>query len=364
MPFVHLANTNFEFELAQNSPSAASLVQSWSQHPLCLQLQFLPLLYGEPEDWIAVTGYPSQSFLDQLSSLEWHRQSKWPRLVLLDEPKSFEGLTCQAWGASRSIQEWAKTRQISYPAPENWDMIRQVNSKTYSFLYRSLDEAALLSDERDLKDWLKQVPGKKVLKTCFGLSGKGNRIIDGDTPFKSLIAFCLREWKEGRPVIAEPWVDRCFDFSTQWFLSSEGSSQLIGSTVFETNPSGTYLGTLAGSEEILFGDFLPFLQAHKEAVQPILKDLACKGFFGYLGIDALLYRSKDQKVCLYPVVEINARQTMSLVALRMQRKWFEDQPIRLEFALQSDKRPSLLPLTLPSSGIQFKRKLVLSLKAR
>ncbi len=61
-------------------------------------------------------------------------------------------------------------------------------------------------------------------------------------------------------------------------------------------------------------------------------DVAKLGFFGFIGADALLYRHlENQSICLYPLVEINGRQTMSLVALRLQKRICPRQILRLAF---------------------------------
>ncbi|CUI15874.1 conserved hypothetical protein [Candidatus Protochlamydia naegleriophila] len=364
MKAVHLANTDFEFELANlhNQP----LARQWSRNALCMQLQFLPLLYAAQGDLVAVAAFPSQLFLDALQNVSWRKGVELPSLAHLDGMEPFRGHNCLSWGSSQQVQRWAKEREMIYYAPTDWQMIKEINSKSFSFRYTSLEDAALITSAQELSAWLKQVPGSKVLKTCFGLSGKGNRVVHQEAPLQGLLNFCEKEWNEGRPVVAEPWLDRCFDFSTQWMIHPDGQCRLLGSTVFETDPHGAYLGTLVGPDNLLFGPLLCHLNAHLKAAQEALKDLFEKGFFGHVGIDALLYRCpKSLQIKLYPIVEINARQTMSLVALRLQQRWFPDQVIRLAFAPSEDPRPALLPLEVYTKDSQnpirtFKRKLVLS----
>lgn len=363
-PAVHLANTDFEFELAH--PSANNPIkESWMQHPLCLQLQFLPLLYAGPQDIVAVTAFPSPAFMDGLRQLPWRRQEELPRLILLEEHKPFLGLPCLSWGPSRRVNEWAQQRDMTYHVPTDWNMIRDINSKAFSFCYSTLPEAALLRSQQELENWLTHVSGPKILKTCFGLSGIGNRLIQSNEKAEKVLSFCLKEWEEGRPIVAEPWLDKCFDFSTQWWISAQGSCELLGATVFETSPHGVYGGTRAGPAKELFGSFYPFLEDHIGIIKPLLHDLLQRGFFGFVGVDALLYRCPiSQEIKLYPIVEINARQTMSLVALRLQQRYFPERIIRLHFTAQAEGAFSLLPLHLYTQEEQlertFKRKLILS----
>src|SRR4029077_4071668 len=173
------------------------------------------------------------------------------------------GKKCLSWGPSRQVQKWAEARQMNYAMP-HWNIACLVNSKAFSFRYTCLLEAALLYNEQALLDWLREVPGPKVLKTSFGLSGRGNWRIDDFSPSPELLIFCHKEWQQKRPMIGEPWLDRLYDFSTQWLIHPDKQIEWIGATRFETDAQGTYQGTLAGPEEILFSSFKSFLQMHRQ----------------------------------------------------------------------------------------------------
>ncbi len=358
---VHITNTNVEFEFSQ--PSLLSLEQSWSRYPLCLQLQFLPLLYAKPDDVVAVTALPKSDFLAALQQTGWWPEGL-PHLALLQEVDPFYGKKCCSWGPSRQVQAWAVARHMTYDLPRDWQTICLVNSKAFSFRYTCLTESALLSNEQELRGWLWKTEGPKILKTCFGLSGKGNRRIDDTSPSAEILAFCHKEWRQERPLIGEPWLDRLYDFSTQWFIHPNQQIEWIGATRFETDIHGTYQGTLAGPENILFASLESFLQQHRQIAQKVLSDIAAMGFSGSVGIDALLYRHPStQAICLYPLVEINARQTMSLVALRVQQHLCPRQILRLTFQQNGSFQPSLLPDQLVDSKgkiVSFRRRLTAS----
>lgn len=343
---VHIANTDVEFEFSRHGMQ--TIDASWSRHSLCLQLQFLPLLTADPEDWVAVTAEPPVEYLDALQQLDWWKQGL-PRLVSLQNCPPSPGLNCVSWGPSKQVEAWAHQRQLNYSIPHDWEMVRLVNSKIFSFRYSTLPEAALLHNEKELHQWVNAFEGAKILKTCFGLSGHGNRRIDEAIISPELKAFCEREWQQGRPLIAEPWLDRILDFSTQWMIHQNRSIELIGTTRFETDAQGVYQGTWAGPEEILFDGDRSFLGQHKVTALKALEEMASLGFFGPVGVDALLYRcSKTGSQCLYPVVEINGRQTLSLVGLRLQRKHCPEQRLRLAFNLELTSLPLLLPQKLVS----------------
>lgn len=350
---VYVANTNVEFECATSS--LLSLEKSWSQHPLCLQLQFLPLLFAQSDDIVAVTALPNSNYLKSLEQTGWWQAKQLPQLIPMKEIEPFYGKRCCSWGPSRQVQAWAEARHMNYSLPQSWQVICLVNSKAFSFRYTTLSEAALLYNEEELLIWLKDTSGPKILKSCFGLSGQGNRYINDASVSSEILVFCRKEWQQKRPLIGEPCLNRLYDFSTQWCIHQNQQIEWIGATRFETDLQGQYLGTLAGPEEILFASFKSFLQEHKKYAQKALEDIAKMGFFGFIGIDALLYRdAHTQDICLYPIVEINGRQTMSLVALRLQKNICPHKILRLTF------QPKTIPQTtlLPTQLVNFKGKIV------
>ena len=338
---IHLANTDVEFEYAH--PSKFSFGRSWSLHPLCLQLQYLPLLYAKADDLVAVTEYPDDAYLSGLKQSGWWPEGL-PRMVLLDSSESLEGMCCLSWGPSRQVEAWAAERGIQYAFPPDWNNVRLVNSKAFSFRFSTLSDAALLANEQELVHWLEKTNGPKVIKTCYGLSGLGNRRTDGPKATDALLSFCRKEWANKRPVVGEPWLDRIRDFSTQWKIHQGGYIEWMGATRFEADAHGIYQGTLAGPEELLFGLLEMFLEQHRQYVLKALKEVAAKGFFGSIGFDALLYRDPDNhSTCLYPLVEINGRMTMSLVALLLQKRICPDRVLKLSFNRSGDAFTSLLP---------------------
>lgn len=358
MANVYLANIDFEFELA--NPQTLPIKQCWERHLTCLQLQFLPLLYTSPNDLVAVSSLPDPSYLNTLQQL---LNSPLPTLIRLVEMEPFYKQTCLSWGPSQQVDGWARQRKMNYSIPSDWSMVKKINSKAFSVNYSPFEESALIDSYPALKDWLNSFPGAKVLKTCFGLSGLGHLIIDERTAEEKIVAFCNKEWRAGRPIIGEPWLNRIFDFSTQWFLHKDGMVELLGSTVFETNPSGGYLGTLAGPENLIFHSYLPYLHEHIHIVRSMLRDIHELGYFGHVGVDALLYKwPQNDEVFLYPIVEINGRQTLSYVALRIQQLKFPNQIIRLSYKGCTGELTSLLPAQLSNEKgkvFSFNRKLVI-----
>lgn len=248
-------------------------------HLVVLGLQFLPLLYAHPEDKILVSALP---------------ENPDSRLCLIDAPP--EGFSIEDWGPSLAITSWAKEHQIPYSIPD-WELVRTINSKVFSFTESpKLPGAKLLKSQEEIEAWIETTAGPKVLKSPFGTAGRGQIL----QPSVNRLYNC--------PMIGEPWVERVLDFSTQW-----QSGKLIGVTVFENEANGSYKGTHEGRVEQWA------LDEHLSIAYPLIEKLVKMGYSGHVGIDAFIYLWKQEKR-VQPVVEINARKTMSWAALQLPQK--------------------------------------------
>lgn len=325
---LHIANTFLEWELETNPK--LSLREAFYQHEIFLQLQFLPILFADLDDRVLIT--------DSINS---------PRYFTLDDqiPSDF---TIESWGYSQLIAKWADEKGLRYPMPD-WEVVKEVNSKRFSFEHsRKLPGAALLFNTSDAEAWLKSFPGPKVLKTCFGVSGKGHLIIDENR--ERTEKFLQEEWNKDLPVIAEPWVIRDLDFSTQWYIHKDRKIDYLGATICQNDARGKYQSNTVGNLTI------SHLEQHKNEVTPILKTMAHKGYFGNVGIDAMVYHSQ-----LHPVVEINARKTMGYAALYYQQKHHPSSTVRFSYTrANAGYLPNFLVLK-NNRKVHFSRNLVIDI---
>ena len=341
MRLLHIANTDLEFELSGQTD--LPLQKALRRNPIVHQLQFLPLLYREKEEGIGVTDLPSDGPACQLLS---------------DAQIPYDQI--ESWGPSKCIAEWAKKRGLIYHMPA-WDVVKTVNSKAFSFEQtKPLPGGELIFSWDHLMQWIQKVDGPKVLKTCFGLSGQGHLLLPAAE--EKIKAFAEKEFQEARPLIAEPWVMRKLDFSTQWIIEQDQSILYVGSTLLQSDAKGRYSGTIIGSEEKIFGSYFNQLQRHKEAAMYTLKKMAALNFYGNVGIDAMIWGSD----VLHPIVEINARKTMGWIALQIRKRLFPNQTIQVSYEAIKEER-GLLPegFIKPNGEVKrFKRNLYVDVLAQ
>lgn len=302
----YTANIFFEDEIEGR---VKNLAEAFSINPLFKELQFLPLLYLSDHEVL----FTNKSY---------------EKTRLIDDAK--ETGILRSWAASKILSEWAAVKGLVYDMP-SFECAKRINSKLWT--YRNLKKESIVFSEKELP-----ASGNWVLKTDQGFAGRGHCIFHEK---KAAVSFAKQEWKKGVGVILEPWRDRVLDFSSQWLISKQGKIQLLGLTKCLNTPSGVYLGTEAGDEQAMFGKWLPFALEHIEFCKDYLQIVAKEGFFGNLGVDAMVYKDSKNRFILDPVLEVNARMTMSAAILLYHQKRGGRQVTTVHYG--ASKCPGLLP---------------------
>ncbi|MES2199281.1 MAG: hypothetical protein V4489_03855 [Chlamydiota bacterium] len=327
-------NPFFEEELFS---SASSIKEYLSRHLVYLQLHYLSCLLAEESALLVFL--PEEGYLDRIERLGITP----PSIIPFKSPLQ-KKCTLSSWGPSLLLAKWAKEQDCVYKIP-NWDLVKRVNGKDFSFdLGPKLLGAELLSSEEEIIRWYHAVKGPKVLKTLYGVSGRGHCIMYKENEEEIALQFFRREKARAFSVLAEPWVERVLDFSSQWYIDEGGLISYLGSTICENSPRGIYRKSLIGPVDLLFKENQEFLEEHLAYAKKALEKMQALSFFGPVGFDAMLYKHpQTDKVTLHPVVEINARRTMGWAALRLYEKLKWDGLASFSYELKKTGRESFLP---------------------
>lgn len=321
MPTLHIANTQFEWELKNRS----DLRNSFSAHPLHTQLQFLPFLYAPPEDSVLLFHQPVGDYFEHLRQIRPHL----PKAVYYDALNLENIHTIESWGASAAIEKWAQQNQLFYPSPAI-SIAKKVAAKSFSFAHTpKLKRGVALHNKNTLLPWLEEDFWPKVIKTNYETAGRGNLILPCKTAlhYEEILKFCQQEWANGLPVIGEPWVKRAIDFSTQWQIDS--SILFMGATIMECNQRGSYRKSIITQKT-------PFdLATHKQMAMPLLEKILKLGYFGPIGIDGFTFSSGQH------ITEVNPRKTMGWVALKLSQNLHSE--LSIEMTSPNEAKCPLLP---------------------
>ncbi|NLL14668.1 MAG: hypothetical protein GX267_14790 [Fibrobacter sp.] len=176
--------------------------------------------------------------------------------------------------------------------------------------------------------------GDLVVKPTFGGSGYGFRIIK-----KGEKGFCQKEIetliKHGGVVI-EPWCKRVYDFSSSITIQKNGSISSIRHQRSVSNMHGAFIGIYLAPEDPVIEKYVSI---QEKAVRNAAQALSDQGYFGPAGFDSFAYIDIDGKERVAPVIEINARHSMSDVAHAVRKRYAPDK--YCFFRLMSKKRCNL-----------------------
>ncbi|MEJ2853343.1 MULTISPECIES: DUF3182 family protein [unclassified Saccharothrix] len=153
--------------------------------------------------------------------------------------------------------------------------------------------------------------GRVVVKEPLGVSGRGMVVLDSRERADRLVRMLSRRSEAALDLVVERWIDRAADLNYQ-FVVSRG-----GEVAFETVKRAVVEGGVHKGHE-----FPPALPDHVEpelraAAELIGRELFAAGYYGVVGVDALLAEDGT----LHPCLEINARFNMATYQSRVAERF-------------------------------------------
>ena len=309
------------------------------------ELSTLPWILAHHDDIVLTDKIPSQQFTDQLESAGFSLPTFRTIESSISDPAflSTEIGFLFPWGWSPAVHKLISplksgccTEFINSPVADWYDIHRELYSRKSALsilrsIVKEYKSDALLSID-DLPEIcmtheqiiaLQQKWGKVIVKAPWSSSGRGLQILrpnEYNQTNKQVISGYL---KQQGFVVVEPWHNKVLDLSFQFFSIGNGIIEFRGLTSFSTDHLGRYVGNFI---QELPSDLSPelneFLQENLPSVkQVLLQELTSSNYstdyYGWLGVDALIFESFDGKLKIHPCLEINCRFTMGAIALSL-----------------------------------------------
>lgn len=340
LPDIYFFNPTCEPAIANGSPyyTAPARLRKFEED-LC----YLPIWLAEENDYILIQGSLVPEYHKKLKDLGFEVPSiiKIEEALLdeawLNEPKG----RLKAWGYSPAVHQLFKPILPSFS-----DEFRNSAISTWQFRHKNL--FSRLTGIEILKNMIAELPvpwlvdltnvpdicstleeiylkvalhSKAVVKTPWSSSGRGLLLFPNPDLKKKNDEVLSGMLKQQGFVTVEPWLNKLTDISFQ-FLILNGQPKYMGRTFFETDPKGRYLRNYLtdGTElSVETADFLA--ETHSQVIEMLLLNLAKSDYGryyeGWVGVDALIFKSDDGQLKLHPVVEVNGRFTMGAIALKL-----------------------------------------------
>lgn len=158
--------------------------------------------------------------------------------------------------------------------------------------------------------------GPYLLKDPFGVSGKGNLLIDSEAMQRRITEHLHKQEVNGLRVqfLLEPLLPKVTDFSSHWFIRENGMTEFI-SVQRMMNHQQNYSGSIKADEA--FTGMLKnagYFTVMEKALRALVED----GYHGFVCFDSMILEGGE----VLSIVEINARKSMGLINAYLD-KWSE-----------------------------------------
>ncbi len=229
-----------------------------------------------------------------------------------------EGAVLEPFAVLPGTQHAARRHRMSTHLPDE-QTVRKVNTKTYSITMRdrlSLPNVGIaVSGVTEMLQTGQQLleRGSFLIKDEYGVSGKGNQLVDNERTLRRLAGYLESGRNKDRTIrfVLEPYLDRETDFSCQFNIDPEGEISIL--SVQQLVNNGFAFGESHSPGPMLLEKLER--ESYWELMHNIGKELYADGYHGDVCVDSMLLRDGT----LAPLVEINARKSMSLIKHQVDR---------------------------------------------
>lgn len=314
MSTLHIFNPSHDESLAANTPyyTASKTAQILERDLACL-----PSWWGQKDDYVLL---PGNHVLDggELNGCYLVTNPCWEKISKV----------CP-WGWDSAVVLRLKKLgcpQKLLPSDECVDMTRRLSCRktTKNFLennvfkhHHIIGRSWWVADVDDIMEILEGCTAVMV-KAPWSCSGRGVFKVS-----RRNLEVCrsriLKIIKQQGAVEVEPFYEKELDFALEFEMDGT-ELRYLGMSVFKTAGIGGYAGNVVADENQLQG-YIPLslrksLNEISKEVQTKLQTLLVHKYKGYVGVDMMIVK-ENGGLFVHPCVEINFRQTMGLVALRL-----------------------------------------------
>jgi len=271
------------------------------------------------------------------------------------------------WGWTSELAGEARKRHPEGHRPDV-AVVRHVNSRAYRVeLERELSPyftgSQVLTSTEEFATLLKPVSpnAKWVLKANWGMSGREQWRGQGQEISEACANWLRARLARQGVVVWEPWLESLAEVGIQCEIPVAGPVEFMGLTESVVDAFGQFAGCWVQG--------VPEAAWHGQAIEQALRAAAFvqkAGYFGPLGIDAMLFRNLEGELCLRPLQDLNARWTMGRIALGWrrllqpaERAFWSHLPNSPPVFLSLTRRLSLAPPFLGSSPLQRRTELLI-----
>lgn len=341
-PKVYIFNPTCEYAVANGG-------KHWQPNKVLRKMEAdlctLPFILANPSDIVVVNRLPNEDYIKNLCKTEISppQFECMEELMKKAEKKALTIERLLPWGWSPAIhhhltplKKYCTSDFLNSPVA-NWKHeYREIYSKKFAlgilkqvlkemnsehFLPKKLLPEICTTQhdfERLLSRWV-----KLMVKAPWSSSGRGLQPVTKTPVHEKVWEKLMGIIHEQGFAIAEPYLDKVFDLAFQ-FEMVKGKINYLGTSYFQTDKKGQYKQNyLNGLPNEIGPKLKSFIEESAPGVIQSLKSniensQLSELYEGYFGVDALIFRNNKNELCMNPCLEINVRQNMGLLSLKIQ----------------------------------------------
>jgi hypothetical protein len=347
MPQLHLFNPGHEMEVLRGK---SHYTPPYTVQKMAADLELLPIWYGGAGSFTLVRNVKSSQFVSSLPK-EFRPHLSSPMILNLmmkelykrrkagEKPK-LPPLTSSFWGISpRSIATFNELKQVGMDieVPEWKDEYTKLTGRQTAVeslqrlqeifpITPAIKIPEFFSDIDKIKEYAAKNTPPFVIKTPYSSSGRGLYWLQENQPDSRAVSWINGALKKQEVVSIEPALDKTMDFAVEFYSDGNGEVKYAGLSIFETQAQGQFVGCMLGDQTLLLQRLNEYISPEDylflvEQVRRVLQEQLGSLYTGFMGVDMMIYKTKDENYAIHPFIELNLRYTIGLVAMQFSRQF-------------------------------------------
>jgi hypothetical protein len=308
------------------------------------ELAFLPAWQANAEDFVLIDSDLPEDFVEDIACFK----SRLPKgisqkTLAADVPELFNQ-TIRLWGITPQAIHLFDTINDVYHlnliVPQWYDVYKELNSRYFAkqCLEYIISRSNSIADDivpqffeclEDIEEYVCKNNDRRLLaKAPYSSSGRGLLWLPQGELTRTERQILHGHLKKQGAISVEKVLDKRLDFAME-FLCCNKRAEYEGLSLFYTNEKGAYTGNFIGSQHRIEGDIsqyisLSLLEEVKVLLLHFIEEHIAPIYDGYVGVDMLIY-ARDERFELQPCIEINLRNNMGIMALKISQNMLAEQ---------------------------------------
>lgn len=340
---VFLFNPTCEYAVANGNVS-------WQPNRLLRNMETdlatLPQFFAQPGDIVLTDELPSPEFIRSFNRFEYQPPQFFRKHDFLNEtgnnPIALNRLVPWGWSPAAHkllspvknfcsdefknspVFRWCPESKELYSKRFALEILAELLSKQhYDFFLPEHLLTEICTTQSEIEQHISKW-GKVMIKAPWSCSGRGLQPVTKTPVHPKVWERVTGIINDQGFVIAEPYLNKAADLAIQFEIKN-GKISFLGVSNFFTDDKGQYQGNFIhgipnkyDDETIAFLKFLPGVLV--KPIIEILENSKLPLFYeGNFGVDMLIFRDEKHQLKVNPCLEINLRQNMGLLALRLDK---------------------------------------------